>query len=434
MMGLIHTIKAVGPIKKVIFILFLALAVSITTSCAGQQPIPVEAYGDESATLFENLPTPLKSAELDVLYATDRAPDSDQEILLYGNDRSSSLAFGFARVSLGKDLSWNDLVSWSQSKNPEPVDIEPFVTSVTEVARLPSSPYPYELNKNGQPILGAQFSQQLNRAQATIQNTIRKRLELTERKNIYLHVHGIKSQLGDTLIDAAFTNHLFGRQGVPIVYSWPAGQPGLLRGYTGDRESGEFTIFHLKEFIRTITAIDEVEKINFTAHSRGTDVILTALRELIIEARASGKDPNRSLKLSNLVLLAPDIDASVAGQRVIAEALTFSLDRLTVYTNDHDGAIAIATKLFANSQRLGNYDVSKVTERQKESLKRFKNYDIIFYSGEGGGLLEHSYYRSPAMLADYFLLLEGKKPGASNGRPLEPLGEYIWGMDDNYLK
>jgi hypothetical protein len=38
------------------------------------------------------------------------------------------------------------------------------------------------------------------------------------------------------------------------------------------------------------------------------------------------------------------------------------------------------------------------------------------------------------MLADYFLLLEGKKPGASNGRPLEPLGEYMWGMDDNYLK
>jgi esterase/lipase superfamily enzyme len=420
--------------KKVISILFLALAVSMTISCAGLQPIPVEAYGEEGATLFENLPTPLKSAEVDVLYATDRAPDSDQEVLLYGNDRSFSLAFGFARVKLGKDLSWDDLVNWSQSQNPEPVDIEPFVTSVTEVVRLPSSPYPYELNKNGQLILGAQFSQQLNTAQETIQNTIRKRLKLTERKNIYIHVHGIKSQLGDTLIDAALTYHLYGRQGVPIVYSWPAGQRGLLRGYTGDRESGEFTVFHLKEFIRTVAAIDEVEKINFTAHSRGTDVILTALRELIIEARASGKDPHRSLKLSNLILIAPDIDASVASQRVIAEALTFSLDRITVYTNDHDGAIAIATKLFASSQRLGNYDVSEVTERQKESLQRLRNADIIFYSGKGGGLLKHSYYQSPAMLADYFLLLEGKKPGASNGRPLEPLGEYMWGIDDNYLK
>ena len=419
---------------KGISVLFSAFAVSVVIGCVEQRPMPVEAYGEESRSLFENLPVALKSTEVDVLYATDRAPDSDQEILLYGIDRSFSLAFGSARVNFGKDLSWDDLVTWSQSQNPEPVNIEPFVAAVTEVARLPSSPYPYELNKNGQPVLDTQFLKQLNTAQEIIQNTIRKRLELTERKNIYLHVHGIKSQLGDTLIDAAFTYHLFGRQGVPIVYSWPAGQRGLLRGYTGDRESGEFTIFHLKEFIRTIAAIDEVEKINFTAHSRGTDVILTALRELIIEARASGRDPRKSLKLSNLVLLAPDIDASVSSQRVIAEALTFSLERLTVYSNDHDGAIAMATKLFADSQRLGNYDASKVTERQKEALKRFKNYDIIFYSGEGGGLLEHSYYLSPAMLADYFLLMEGKTPGANNGRPLEPLGEYMWGIDDNYLK
>jgi esterase/lipase superfamily enzyme len=420
--------------KKCISILFLALSVSVIISCTGLQPVPVEAYGEENAILFNKLPAPLKSTEVDVLYTTDRAPDSDQGILMYGNDRSSSLGFGLARVNLGKDLSWDDLVSWSLSQNPEPVDIEPFVTSVTEIARLPSSPYPYEPDKNGQPVLGAEFSKQLNTAQEIIQNTIRKRLELTERKNILLHVHGIKTSLGNSLIDAALTYHLYGRQDVPIAYSWPAGQAGMLRGYSGDRESGEFTVFHLKEFIRTIAAIGEVEKINFSAHSRGTDVILTALRELIIEARASGKDPRRSLKLSNLILLAPDIDASVASQRVIAEALTFSLDRITVYTNNHDGAIAAATKLFASSQRLGNYDVGDVTERQKKSLKRFKNYDIIFYSGEGGGLLEHSYYRSPAMLADYFLLLEGKKPGASNGRPLEPLGEYMWGIDDNYLK
>ena len=155
--------------KKVISILFLAFTVSMIVSCSGLQPIPVEAYGEESATLFENLPTPLKSAEVDVLYATDRAPDSDQEVLLYGNDRSFSLAFGFARVKLGKDLSWNDLVTWSQSQNAEPVNIEPFVTSVTEVARLPSSPYPYELNKNGQLILGAQFLQQQNQDHRSVQ-------------------------------------------------------------------------------------------------------------------------------------------------------------------------------------------------------------------------------------------------------------------------
>ena len=420
--------------KKSISVLFSAFAVSVVIGCAEQRPMPVEAYGEESRSLFENLPVPLKSSEVDVLYATDRAPDSDQEILLYGNDRSFSLAFGIARVNLGKDLSWDDLVDWTQSQNPERGDIEPYITSVTEVSRLPPSPYPYMLDKRGQLALSAQFSEQLNTAQETIQNTIRKRLELTERKDIILHVHGIKSRLGDILIDAALTYHLFGRQGVPIAYSWPAGQAGLLRGYSGDRESGEFTVFHLKELIRTIATIDVVENINFSAHSRGTDVILTALRELIIEDRASGKDPRRSLKLSNLILLAPDIDTSVASQRVLAEALTFSLDRFTIYTNDHDGAIAIAKQLFASKDRLGNYDVSEVTERQKETLKRLQNADIIFYSGGGGGPLKHSYYKSPAVLSDLFLLIQGKKPGVSDGRPLKPLGEHLWGIDDSYLK
>lgn len=140
------------------------------------------------------------------------------------------------------------------------------------------------------------------------------------------------------------------------------------------------------------------------------------------------------LKLSNLILFAPDIDSSVASQRVIAEALTFSLDRITLYTNDHDGAIAVSKKLFASTDRLGNYDVSEVTERQKESLKRLRNADVIFYSGGGGGPLGHSYYKSPAVLSDCFLLLEGKEPGASKGRPLKPLGEHLWVIDDNYLK
>ena len=44
------------------------------------------------------------------------------------------------------------------------------------------------------------------------------------------------------------------------------------------------------------------------------------------------------------------------------------------------------------------------------------------------------YYKSPAVLSDCFLSLEGKEPGASKGRPLKPLGEHLWVIDDNYLK
>ena len=55
----------------------------------------------------------------------------------------------------------------------------------------------------------------------------------------------------------------------------------------------------------------EIEKIHVAAHSRGTDIATTALRELIIETRAKGLDPRAHLKIENLVLSAADIDVDI---------------------------------------------------------------------------------------------------------------------------
>ena len=258
-------------------------------------------------------------------------------------------------------------------------------------------------------------------------------MELAGRKQVHMYIHGIKDEFGETLIRLAVGYHLFGRQDIPILYSWPAGEPGLLQAYTRDRESGEFTIFHLKQFLRTIAAMEEIEQINISAHSRGTDVILTALRELVIEARAAGRDPRKTLRIGNLVLIAPDLDVEVISQRATAEALTFAFGRVTIYVNEHDTAIRVSTQLFESDQRIGSVDPSELTDWQKRSLEQTNNIDVIFYSGGEGGFLGHSYYRAPVILADIFLLFEGKLPGAANGRPLAPLGDSMWSIDDNYL-
>ena len=50
------------------------------------------------------------------------------------------------------------------------------------------------------------------------------------------------------------------------------------------------------------------------AHSRGTDVTTTALRELNIEYKAAGKETRKELKLGNLVLCAADLDIDVVSQ------------------------------------------------------------------------------------------------------------------------
>ena len=91
---------------------------------------------------------------------------------------------------------------------------------------------------------------------------------------------------------------------MPIAYSWPSGS-GNLFGYFTDRESGEFTVYHLKETIRLLSYMAEVENIHILAHSRGTDITTTALRELVIETRASGKDPLTTLTVSYTHLTLP---------------------------------------------------------------------------------------------------------------------------------
>ncbi len=45
----------------------------------------------------------------------------------------------------------------------------------------------------------------------------------------------------DALVAAGEFWHFLGREGVPIIYTWPSGAGGL-NFYTADRESGEFTI------------------------------------------------------------------------------------------------------------------------------------------------------------------------------------------------
>lgn len=66
-----------------------------------------------------------------------------------------------------------------------------------------------------------------------------------------------------------------------------------------------------------------MEKIHLASHSRGTDVLMTALRELIIEYRATGVDLRRRLKVDNVLLLAADIDLEAAVSSDILALLRF---------------------------------------------------------------------------------------------------------------
>ena len=218
-----------------------------------------------------------------------------------------------------------------------------------------------------------------------------------------------------------------------VLYTWPAGHPGLLRGYTYDRESGEFTVYHLKQTIEALATAPEVDNLHIIAHSRGCDVATSALRELFIEIRGSGREPRDVLKIENLVLAAPDLDMEVVQQRLGAERFSVALNRLTIYLNAHDKAIGLAEWLFDSVTRFGQLRASQLTESQRAVLQNMPAMSFIDVRAKTKGL-GHSYFvDNPAVLSDLILLLrEGRSPGAANGRPLAFEEDEFWAIDDGY--
>src|SRR5205814_729751 len=93
---------------------------------------------------------------------------------------------------------------------------------------------------------------------------LRKRLAQTDHKDVYIFVHGYNNTFQDGIFRAGEVWHFMGRVGVPISYSWPAGLGGI-RGYAYDRESGEFTVSHLRHFLKAVADCPDVERVHVVA-------------------------------------------------------------------------------------------------------------------------------------------------------------------------
>jgi esterase/lipase superfamily enzyme len=381
---------------------------------------------------FADVPSPLQTNTVDILYATDRKREGDEEDPLeYGYRRSDSLAWGSLVVEIGQGVSWDELVAASRTKKRK-ISLPLKIVSITELDRFPETPPPIvfegDVARETPEYLAAE-----QRAQDTLHQELRRRLALTPRKEAFVFVHGYNNTLEVAAFRMAELWHFLGREGVPIVYSWPAGHPGLIRGYTYDRESSEFTVYHLKEFLRALAACPELETIHIIGHSRGCDVTATALRELIMVAMAGSGDPQAVLKLGNVVLAAPDLDFDVTQQRFGGERVYEGWELMTVYVSSKDRALGIAEWLFASPRRIGRFRPEHFDKAARERSKRIRNIDVVD-ARVRTDYLGHAYFLSnPATCSDVILALRyGRAPGAENGRPLTEVIPNFYILDDNY--
>jgi esterase/lipase superfamily enzyme len=392
-------------------------------------------YALSTEPTYARLDERRKKPVVEVLYVTDRAPIKDEAGRLdYGIARSPSMAFGTANIAFGENASWEKLAADARSTDR----IAPLVLSiqsVTELGRTPPFPVPFII-EDGRPVTDPAVQAELERVAEAFKDQVRAQLATTLRKEVFIYVHGIQNSFAEATYTIAELWHYFGREGIPIAYTWPAGGGGLLRGYTYDRESSEFTVTHMKTFLRLLTRMPEVEGVHLISHSRGTDVVTTAFRELMIESHAKGEDPRARYRIKNLVLAAPDLDIDVMVQRTLGERIGTGVDRLTIYTSKGDKALGLSEMLFGGFTRVGQADESELPEYMRALAGRVKNVAFIEYTGTESGDFGHNYFRkNPAVASDLVLAVRyNRDPGASNGRPLTPKGLIFWEIDDRYLQ
>ncbi len=420
--------EQIVQIKTCIALVCVAIVFAGCSSTPKLMPTP-NIYLEDGRYPESSVPQGFRSNKVDLLFVTDREPETTADgALVYGYKRSASLGFGSAIVEIGDDLSWQELVAMSETssrRSSPPIR----VLTRTEIARFPATPHAF-LIVDGEARVDPDVQSEYDRVALQFRQEINRRMVQAGENDVHIFVHGFKNTFDWAAVSLAELWHFLGRRGVPLLYSWPAAKGGMF-GYFADRESGEFTIYHLKNLIRLLGSFPEVERINIISHSRGTDVATSALRELIIETRAAGHNPREVYRIENLIMAAPDLDFDIVRQRLLAEKIGPAFGQITVYTSESDKALGISQKLMGGT-RFGRIQVADLSEQEQAIFKVVKN--VAFINVEGvRGFTGHGYFLStPSTSSDIIRVINtGSKPGDPE-RPLTHQMLNFWDMPDEY--
>lgn len=416
--------------------LFVVMAL-LVCGCGSSPRLPAtpNLYMQGDASVLSEAAERSRTTEIEILFATDRKRvEGDGERLRYYDERrSDQLVFGRVVIGFGDDASWEELLEESLSGRGGVIEQD--LVEVDELVEFPTSlPLPVWLD--GEVSLDPEHTAQVAEAVRVLQEEVGRRLEGSETKDVYIYIHGVGNSFEDAMHRMAQLWYFMGRPGVAMVYSWPAKKGGgPLRGYTYSRESSEYTVHHLRQFLRAVSSTPSVERVHILAHSRGTGITLAVLQQLRLLYDHDVEAGRRELKLGQIVLAAPDIDWQVAQQLYRPDRVDELIDWLTIYLTPKDGALGIAEWLFGGLARLGSMKGIQVKPEAIEALRdgRFK-LDGIRVETKRLGAHKHTYWvDNPAVLSDVILVLrDGRRIGPEHGRPLLWAGKGLWLLKEGY--
>ena len=217
------------------FAIFLALLLIVTLSGCSMT-------GDERPQTAQATPQP---RQVDLFYATDRAPAADGD--LYFSGIRGDLSYGIAEISIPPDHVMGEheepsllKLEWSPEEDKH--------ISVRDVLKL---------NREA-------FISRLGRA-----------VEASPDNKLMVFVHGYNEEFPDTSRRVAqFANDL--KFSAPVVlFSWPS--QGGLTGYTVDETNAEWAQAHFVELMSYLLEQLPVHSIYVVGHSMGNRIIGSAM-------------------------------------------------------------------------------------------------------------------------------------------------------------
>jgi len=373
----------------------LVVFVLAVTGCSANGPSTIdlmpapEIYAQSELDPFEE-GGPIRP---EIFYATNRAPSVDGDIA-YSGERGSVLRLGIADIKMSKgDFSWEEVRRISLLKNRStkyPLQVD----SVNEIGVLASSLNPFaeeNLSFFGMDTTGKEFAARIN-----------KKLSSSNRKDIYIYVHGYKVDFDNPILVASELWHFLGYSGAFVAFSWPS-TPRTM-AYLGDLETAELSSYYLRAFLEYLAESTDAERIHILGYSAGTRVVEKALFQLIL-THEHDPDSLRKLRIGHAMLVGSDMDAEIFGAN-IKEGMLNVADDLTVYVSGTDKAVDFSAWLF-DRVRLGQMqdDLSYPVKQFINENPKLRLIDVTDAAAASTGN-GHGYFReSPWVSSDILMTL-----------------------------
>ena len=375
-------------------------------------PAPV-VYKDERIDLEKRLHPELRSTQLPVFYATNRAPVSPGEPGHYSASENDKVTLGVAQVRLGgPGWTWADLVKSDRVSTIE----QPRPAQVGEVHEWGT--------------LGNQY--ELNEAEEAFVARINTQLSMTRSQDLVFYVHGYRVTFDEVSVLMGSFAHYLGHAAT-VSFQWPTGVHFL--NYSTDCSRARKYVSDIERLI-TVIAQSKAEHLNLVAYSCGSPLLAEALirlRRHFPDER--GDTLRRRFRIGNVIFAASDIDLKTFTREVFSPIMELS-SQVLVYISKNDAALAFSS-LMAGGSRLGNPKASELTREDLDALAADPRFEVIDVSDvrgahEMGGMKGHGYWFANEWISTDITISMGY-PIPAKQRCLAPgPAKNIWRLPKDY--